>query len=394
MGQFMAKILDFFSVCCQRQKKDKKKKKKKHREPISTQKVTIKSNWEELDEKESLTPSQIPDDNLTREVNLESDKRLTNEIEFNTKILAKENYIVVKDNFIGKGGSGRVYKIEHKITREVMAAKVIKLVKKEKSSKTRFLLFKNEIFIMRRNIHRNIIQLKDHFICNKSLSFIIMEYADGGNLEDKLRTSEKPFPEEIAKDYFVQISNAIHYLHSKGIIHGDLKLDNVLLFNIRGKEVAKVTDFGCSQIVFRKEIGIVMLSKAVGTVAYMSPEQIALYISTTLKRPDLLKKGCKRYNGLKADMWALGVCLFKLVTQKKPFICTDRRDANDVFRMYNSQKSFQLTKTIFQQLSSECIDLMKSLLEFDAYKRIDIQIVYTINWVVKCKEHDPTGQNQ
>ena len=394
MGLTLSKVYDFCMGCCRGQKKRRRRTDQRKR----TQKATINSYWETMNEKGSLTPSQIPDDMLTREVHFKDKKRGTSisesggQFQFDKFVLETEGYEMIDDSHIGKGGSGKVYKVKHKTTGQILAAKVTELVKKEFFSQSRFESFKNEIFVLRRNPHKYIIQLKDHFLCNQTISFIIMEFGNGGSLDQRLRKKQHPFPEEEAKSYFVQISNAIYYLHSKGIVHGDLKLPNVLISIIGGKEMIKITDFGCSRVVYRKDTGIVMKTKAVGTVSYMSPEQIIVYIASNLKQPELVKNRYKRYNPFKADMWALGVCLFKLVHFQRPFKCNDKKDPKDLLNMLQSMQSgFLLRSTIFRQLSNDCIDLLKGLLEYDRFKRMDVKVLMTTKWVLSSDKYDLKG---
>ena len=67
-------------------------------------------------------------------------------------------------------------------------------------------------------------------------------------------------------------------VHSNRIAHRDLKLDNILITQVNGKEVVKVTDFGCARVVFKDEEGVVLVENAAGTVTYMDPEALKVYI--------------------------------------------------------------------------------------------------------------------
>ena len=124
---------------------------------------------------------------------------------------------------------------------------------------------------------------------------MVMEYLDGGELLTLLR-NKKLFSEEQARIYFKQIISAVAYCHRNGIIHRDLKLQNILL-NKQG--TLKIADFGISGVAnrFNPEVDW-------GTLKYMSPQVLS---------------GNQKRNNSSADVWSCGVILFYMVFGYLPF---------------------------------------------------------------------------
>lgn len=358
--------------------------------------LTIGREWEAIKNDRPIYPDHVEDDAVTEHIEsgLSAGRFLLGEWDYDKQVLRMRRYSVVGDTIIGKGGFGRVYKVKDR-KGVVMAAKVMELTKAFDYQKNRFAAFKHEVVILRKHNHKNIIKVFDHFICDRTISFIIMEFAEGGNLEERLRRNLKPFDEEEAKGYFVQISAALYYLHGNGIAHNDLKLSNILIWIGSTGEVIKVTDFGCSRQAIKDDSGLIMATKTHGTVPYMSPEQIRIYISQKQQPSDILPNITARpYSPLKADMWALGVCLYKFLCYNRPFACKRHRNPNDLYIMLKSMENgFKMPEQVFLTVSQECIDLLKGLLEADESNRYDIRVVMTTKWVTSSPLFDPNQLN-
>lgn len=129
--------------------------------------------------------------------------------------------------------------------------------------------------------------------------YIILEYLEGGELTDRIMSSES-FPESDIKFLFYQIVLAVQYLHSKGIIHRDLKPQNVLLESRSPRTRVKVTDFGLSKIINDESL----MTTLCGTPHFVAPE---------MWDPE------QNFYNQKVDVWSLGVILFYMFSKELPF---------------------------------------------------------------------------
>ena len=206
----------------------------------------------------------------------------------------KAKYKIIKA--LGEGSFGKAYlaSVDNDEKKYVIKQVLIQgLTDKEKKETL------NEAVILKKLDHPNIIKFKEVFIQRKPIEAlnIVTEYADGGDLEQKIQgQNKKPFTEAEILDYFTQICLALQHLHKKKIIHRDLKSGNVFLMK---SGIVKLGDFGISKgLKSSRDKAVTM----VGTPFYLSPEII-------LNKP---------YDA-KSDIWALGVLLYELLTFKMPF---------------------------------------------------------------------------
>jgi serine/threonine protein kinase len=133
---------------------------------------------------------------------------------------------------------------------------------------------------------------------NKQVDYIVLELAEGGELFDFVCNSGH-FSETVAKTYFIQMMDALKYMHTAGICHRDLKPENIMLdsnFNI------KIADFGFAAPTIGKDKSG-QLHTLLGTQSYMAPE-------IHLERP---------YSGQSVDLFACAIILFIMLTQRPPF---------------------------------------------------------------------------
>eukprot|EP00667_Euglena_gracilis_P017524 EG_transcript_18484 len=208
------------------------------------------------------------------------------------RLLEAHGLAVVKQ--IGKGAFGRAI-----LVAGVGAAAgqfVVKEVKVGHLCPTERDLARMEIKVLRSLDHPNVVRYIDHFEGNGRL-FIVMEYADSGDLGSVIRATQAPMPEVQATDYFVQICRALQHLHAKQILHRDLKPSNVFLS--QNKKVVKLGDFGISTILRGSQA---LAKTQCGTPYYFSPE-------VCQKKP---------YDH-KSDVWALGCLLYEMLALRRPF---------------------------------------------------------------------------
>lgn len=131
---------------------------------------------------------------------------------------------------IGEGGFGTVFKAICLATHEERAVKVISLHKHSYMNKKIIL---NEIAMLLKLDHPNIIKLYE-IVESEDTYYIVTEYCDGGTLADYLSKHKREKGELLAKEVMTKLLSAVKYLHSKNIIHRDLKLDNIVVKTIKG----------------------------------------------------------------------------------------------------------------------------------------------------------------
>ena len=204
-----------------------------------------------------------------------------------------ENYKIIKK--IASGGMGDVYLAEHTVLETKVAIKSLhpNLVNDEDFRKR----FRTEAKTQWKLSHPNIVKLTD-FQERKDGLFLIMEYVEGKQLNDYIRDVTGPIPDEKLFPLFKEILSAINFAHSKGLIHRDIKPSNIL---ITAEGSAKVIDFGIAKSS-DEDKGLTKTGVQVGTVSYMSPEQV------NAEKLDKL-----------TDIYSLGVILFQMAVGKAPY---------------------------------------------------------------------------
>ena len=217
------------------------------------------------------------------------------------------NYEIGK--VIGRGAYATVKICKNKITQEKFAMKIYE--KKILSDNIKKKCIAREIEILKKLNHPNIVKLYDTIISDKNI-LLIQELVNGISLRDfynkeirnQKNISENKF--KILTLIFKQIFSAFDYIHKKNIIHRDIKLENILL--TKNNEI-KIIDFGFGLYNPRNYLQKFFC----GTPNYMAPEIIMK----------------KEYDGQKADMWSLGILLYKLFCADFPF---KGRDEKDLYR--------------------------------------------------------------
>ncbi len=196
---------------------------------------------------------------------------------------------------IGVGGMAYVYKAFDCVDNRTVAVKILRdefLTNEEFTRR-----FRNESKAIAILNHPNIVKVLDVGF-GQHLQYIVMEYIDGITLKEYL-DQRKDIRWKEAVHFAVQILRALQHAHDKGIVHRDIKPQNIMLLS---DGTIKVTDFGIARLS-RSEMRVTMDSKkAIGTVHYISPEQARGEITDE-----------------KTDLYAVGVVLYEMLTGRLPF---------------------------------------------------------------------------
>lgn len=246
---------------------------------------------------------------------------------------------------LGKGAFGKVNLGMHKLARKLVAIKSMnKQYLNDERSKRKVM---QEVSIIKRTRHPNVVKLYETFESNKHVLFS-MEMCAGGDLLNYVRKRRK-LKENVAKVLFKQIIEAIGYIHTRNIVHRDIKLDNILL---DGKGHVKIGDFGVSRIVKNGET----MKEQCGTPAYIAPE--------------ILED--KGYTGYAVDIWSAGVVLYSMLYGSVPF------KANNMEELHTMIMKGKYT--LKEDISEEARDLLKIMLEKSPRKRASVQTILHHDW--------------
>ena len=262
---------------------------------------------------------------------------------------------------IGEGTFGEIYLSFHK---KDNSKYVIKLIQKEKLKKMECpldLIYK-EIYIQLKFNHPNITRLFS-FHEDKENIYMILEYSNNGNLFSKIRF-QKFLSEDEAFIYFIQVVNAINFLHENGYIHRDIKPENILLD--RNNNV-KLCDFGwCTKISENQK-----RKTFCGTIEYMSPEIISN----------------ENYDKC-VDIWALGILLYEMLHGFSPFKSKNIKLNYEQLKeeIFNNIENGSYVIYKEKELSKECVSLIRKLLEKNDEERINVKEIFPQPWVRKYEK--------
>ena len=225
--------------------------------------------------------------------------------------------------------------------------------------------FYNEVGILKRMKHENIIKLEEIKQTHNSI-YLITDYCNGGTLTENLskfkKINKSPFTEKLVIHFMKQISSALNYLHNLKIIHRDLKTDNILLhfddeedkkrLNFLKAKI-KIIDFGFAKFLYNDND---IFTSIVGSPLNMDPIILKAYANPNFRKN-------LQYNE-KADIYSIGVIMFYLLVGKPPFNAGDHLD---LYTKVNDG-AFSIPKVL--KLSNECLKLLQGMLMLDPSQRL------------------------
>uniref|UniRef100_A0A182PKL5 non-specific serine/threonine protein kinase n=1 Tax=Anopheles epiroticus TaxID=199890 RepID=A0A182PKL5_9DIPT len=247
---------------------------------------------------------------------------------------------------IGKGNFAVVKLARHRITKNEVA---IKIIDKSQLDPGNLQKVYREVEIMKRLDHPHVIKLYQ-VMETQSMIYIVSEYASQGEIFDYIAKYGR-LNERAARNKFWQILSAVEYCHNKGIVHRDLKAENLLLDS---KMDIKIADFGFSNFYKKGEL----LATWCGSPPYAAPEVF---------------EG-KRYTGPEIDIWSLGVVLYVLVCGALPF------DGSSLQSLRDRVLSGRFRIPFF--MSSDCESLIRKMLVLDPSRRFSIDQIKRHRWMM------------
>lgn len=200
--------------------------------------------------------------------------------------LYDNKYIFIKE--LGNGGFGKVFLAKERVSNRFVAIK--QLLTENKFLQENII---HEIETVAKFENPNIVTFYHHFR-EEGIFYLVMEYCSGGSLRDKINSNTYTNTEAI--DWMITLAKSLRIIHKKGIIHHDIKPDNIL-FTQNGN--IKIADFGVA-------------NKNMGTRSYMCPESFSWDFKST--------------NDPRIDIYSLGITLMELLTKKNPFLGLSREE--------------------------------------------------------------------
>ena len=260
---------------------------------------------------------------------------------------------------LGDGSYGTVYLAMNLFTRTNVAMKKINKVKENEIDEMEI---KNEIDILKKLDHPNIVKILEFYSTEKAY-YIITDYCSCGELYNQIKHQ---YTENQLAVLFYQLFSGLCYLHANNIVHRDLKLENILISEIeRDKETnknlfwIKIIDFGTAKIFEKNKSE----KAVVGSSYYIAPEVLQ-----------------KHYNE-KCDTWSAGVILYMLIVGRAPF---DGKDDDEIIENI-SKGEFNSKHRKLVSASNEVQDLVKKLLEVDPVQRLSAAQALKHPWFTKFK---------
>ncbi|KAK4534052.1 hypothetical protein CDCA_CDCA01G0077 [Cyanidium caldarium] len=255
---------------------------------------------------------------------------------------------------LGTGSTGKVKLGMHTETGQPVAIKVVRKAFLENKATLKKKM-QREIAVMKLCDHPNVLRLIEVFETNTHL-FLVVEYADGGELFDYLVNRGSLEPDE-ARRFFRQIIAGVDYCHKRYIVHRDLKPENLLLDK---HHRIKIADFGMASMLPPGS----MLETSCGSPHYAAPEIIS----------------GEMYSGFESDVWSCGVILYALVTGKLPF------DDDNLQRLLQKVRCglYHLPSFLPQQLRS----LIHCMLTVDPKRRITVEGIKAHPWFIGKEDGD------
>lgn len=277
-------------------------------------------------------------------------------------------YRIVKQ--IGEGGIGTVFLAEQsEPVRRSVALKVIKLGMDTQQVIQRFEAERQALALMN---HPNIARVFDAGTTAIGRPYFVMELVEGVPISDYCDSNQLDIKARLA--LFVQVCQAVHHAHQKGLIHRDIKPGNVLVSTVDDQPVAKVIDFGIAKATgaqARDKTLFTQDKQLIGTIEYMSPEQAEGSLDIDIR----------------TDVYSLGVVLYELLTGRTPFEGSDLRS-----KAYGEMQ--RIIRETEPQKPSTRLSKLDTLAELARQRGINPRelnsaIKGELDWIVmKCIEKD------
>ncbi|XP_012059949.1 PREDICTED: LOW QUALITY PROTEIN: calcium/calmodulin-dependent protein kinase type 1-like [Atta cephalotes] len=260
-----------------------------------------------------------------------------------------EDKYILKD-LLGTGAFSEVRLAESKEKPGQMFA--VKIIDK-KALKGKEDSLENEIKVLRRLTHPNIVQLLETFE-DKHKVYLVMELVTGGELFDRI-VEKGSYTEKDASGLIRQVLEAVDYMHEQGVVHRDLKPENLLYYSPDEDSKIMISDFGLSKM---EDSGI--MATACGTPGYVAPEVLA-----------------QKPYGKAVDVWSIGVISYILLCGYPPFY--DENDANLFAQILRGE--FEFDSPYWDDISASAKDFIGKLMCVNVEERYTCKQALAHPWI-------------
>ncbi|XP_068602717.1 myosin light chain kinase, smooth muscle-like [Brachionichthys hirsutus] len=299
-------------------------------------------------ESEPVTVGLVDDENQADEEDEDSEKVPEyRDVTIRTDMKVKELYDV--EERLGTGKFGQVFKLVEKSTKKVWAGKFIKAYSAKEKENVR-----REIAIMNSLHHPQLVQCVDAFE-GKSDIVMVLEMISGGELFERIIDEDFELTEREVIKYMLQIVDGVNFIHKQGVVHLDLKPENIMCVNKTGSKI-KLIDFGLA----RRLENAGTLKVLFGTPEFVAPEVI-------------------NYEAISypTDMWSIGVICYILLSGLSPFMGdSDNETLSNV-----TSASWDFEDEAFDEISDNAKDFITNLLKKDMRARLTCAKCYEHTWL-------------
>jgi calcium/calmodulin-dependent protein kinase I len=264
---------------------------------------------------------------------------------------------------LGRGRFSEVLKAVHLKEKVDYAIKVVE--NGDLTDEENLEALETEIKILRELNHPHIVQLKE-VVATADNTYIVMELLSGGELFNRI-VEKGSYPEEEAAELFAQILLSVEYLHSKNIVHRDVKPENIL-YTAEGGRAIKLIDFGYAGMWAADS----PLTGLCGTPDYVAPEVLTWYEDDDNGTP----------YGKGSDLWSLGVLLYVILSGCSPFSA----DEEEALLAQVSEAKYEFYDSEWKAISAPAKDLISKLLVVDPATRLTMEACLAHPWLAGAIE--------
>lgn len=258
---------------------------------------------------------------------------------------------------LGRGKFGTVYRCEEKKTGRILAAKFIQTSRPDDRADV-----EREVEIMRMLQHPRLLQLYDAFDDSKKQMILILELIEGGELFERVIDDDFVLTEKACAIFVRQICEGIDYMHSKNVLHLDMKPENVLCTSRTGNRI-KLIDFGLARFYEPDK----KLQVLFGTPEFVAPEVVNFEMV-----------------GYQTDMWSVGVITYVLLSGLSPFMGNSELET-----MANvTRAEYDFDDESFEKISDDAKDFIAVLLVKEKDERPTASECLNHIWLRKDKRAD------